>query len=735
MKLYGVLRPLPLLAALSAAPTLSQEAAEPSRTQEPITISRLTGPVVLDGYSDEPAWEAIAPFTMTMYAPTFGAPITEMTEARVGYDDEYFYMAARLYDSEPDQIRSNTFYRDQYSGDDLLALVVDSYNDYDTGLWFVVNPIGTRGDRTVRNDAEFISGDPMNSDWNAHWDVAVVQNDEGWFAEFRIPFSTLGFQNQDGRVTMGLIIYRYIARKNERQIYPAIPPDWALGFAKPSQAQRIVLGDVQATKPVYVAPYALGATERVPSLTTPSDGSEPTWNAETDPTAEFGVDLKYTPSSNLSLDVTVNTDFAQVEADAQQVNITQFPLFFPEKRQFFQARASVFEFNTGGAVNRLFYSRRIGLGPDGEPLRIFGGARLVGRIGETDFGFLNMQTASTDLQPSENVGVLRARSRVFNRYSNVGAMLTTRLGNNGDSNVAYGLDGLLRLFGDEHLILKWAQTFDNTFDDGDFFDKQLMQARWERRSDVGLSYFADFRRAGGGYLPGLGFQSRFDFLFYAGQMQYKRFSGASSPLRSIAILGYSGNYLHNDDNSPWSRAMEPELRLEFKSDVELGFALRGSFESVRDSFPVGDLSIEPGEYWFWEPEIRLKLPRGALFRGDFIASAGSFYDGTRVAFAFNPTWTLSRYIELGAGYELNKFDFADRDEATTTHLVRMLVQLALNTKVSLSTFVQYNSTIDLTSVNARFRYNFGEGTDLWIVYDEGLNTVRELADVPRLPAS
>jgi len=728
------LRALPVVVLLGASPVLAQQTGRPQRSTEPITIAPLTGPIVLDGLSDEPAWQAIEPFDFTMYTPTFGAPITERTEARVGYDDEYFYMAARLYDAEPDRIRSNTFYRDQYSGDDLLALVIDSYNDYDTGLWFVVNPVGTKGDRTVSNDAEFISGDPMNSDWNAHWDVAVTQNEEGWFAEFRIPFSTLGFQNQDGRVTMGLIIYRYIARKNERQIYPAIPPDWELGYAKPSQSQRIVLGDVHAKKPVYVTPYVLGSLERIPSLSTPPGGT-PAWTADSDASGEAGVDLKYSPSSNLALDLTVNTDFAQVESDAQQVNITQFPLFFPEKRQFFQERASVFEFNTGGETNRLFHSRRIGLGDDGQPIRIYGGARLVGRVGGTDFGFLDMQTESTDLQPSENMGVLRARSRVLNPYSNVGGMLTSRIGDNGDRNVAYGLDGTLRLFGDEYLILKWAQSFDNTFDDGDFFDHQLMQARWERRSDVGLSYFADFRRAGGGYLPGLGFQSRTDFLFYAGQVQYKTFFGVGSPLRSVALLGYSGNYIHNDDDSPWSRAIEPELRFAFKSDVELNFALRGSFESVRDPFPIGDVSVEPGEYWFWEPEVSLKLARGGLFRGDFLASAGSFYDGTRIAFAFDPTWTVSRYLELGPGYEMNKLDFDDRGMSTTTHLARMRVQVALNTRLSLSTFVQYNSTIDLTSINARFRYYFGEGTDLWIVWDEGINTVRDLNGVPRLPGS
>ncbi len=731
----------PLLVAATAglaAPTAGLTAAASAQAaparQEPIALARLSGPVQLDGLSDEPAWAEVAPFQMTMYTPTFGAPITERTEIRVAYDDEHLYMAARLYDSEPDRIRANTFYRDQYSGDDLLALVVDSYNDYDTGVWFVVNPAGTRGDRTVSNDAEFISGDPMNVDWNAHWDVEVAQNEEGWFAEFRIPFSTLGFQNRDGRVTMGLIVYRYIARKNERQIFPAIPPDWALGFAKPSQAQRVTLGDVRARRPVYVTNYALGGLERVPELRTPP-AAPPRWRAVDDGSVELGLDLKYSPSSNLTLDLTVNTDFAQVESDAQQVNITQFPLFFPEKRQFFQERASIFEFNTGGPNNRLFHSRRIGLGPDGEPIRIYGGARLVGRIGGTDFGFLNMQTESTASSPGENMGVLRIRSRAFNRYSNVGAMLTTRLGDNGDRNVAYGLDGIVRVVGDEYFTFKWAQTFDNTIDTGDLFESGLFQLRWERRSDAGFSYFADVRRAGRGYLPALGFQSRRDFLFYGAQIQQKWFQGTGSPLRSVALIGYSGNYIRNDDESAWSRAIEPELQLAFKSDVEVGLALRGSYEAVRDSFPIGDTFVEPGEYWFWEPELRLKLPRGALFRGDFLASLGSFYDGSRLGLAFDPIWTLSRYVELGPGYELNRLRFSDRDEATTTHLTRLRIQLALDTRVSLATFLQYNSTIDVTSVNARFRYHFAEGTDLWIVYDEGFNTVRDLAGMPRLPGS
>ncbi|MDX1578078.1 MAG: DUF5916 domain-containing protein [Gemmatimonadota bacterium] len=682
---------------------------------------------------DEPAWERIEPFPMTMYTPTFGDPITEPTELRVAYDDRHLYVAGRMYDSEPGRIRANTYYRDQYSADDLLAFIIDTYNDYDTGLWFAVNPLGTRIDRTISNDAEFLSGDPMNVNWNAHWEVEVSRDDAGWYAEFRIPFSSLGFQDDDGVVTMGFIAYRFIARKNERQIYPAIPPDWSLGFAKPSQAQRITLRDVRAGKPVYVTPYALTGVERLPRLhEEPDSGAE--WVTDTDGDFEVGGGLKYSPASNLALDLTVNTDFAQVESDAQQVNLTRFALFFPEKRQFFQERASIFEFNTGGPNNRLFHSRRIGLGPDGQPIRIYGGARLVGRIGATDIGFLNMQTAESEFLPAENIGVLRVRSRLFNRYSTAGGMLTTRLGSDGSSNVAYGADATLRVTGDEYVTLKWAQTFDDSVDTAGVWNTSLSQARWERRSDAGLSYFADLRRAGPGYTPALGFQSRSDFTVYGAQLQYRWFQGTSSPFRSIALLGYSGNYIRNSDDSAESRALEPKIELELKSGATLAATLLTSYESVREPFPIGDVVIPVGDYWFHEGQLSVELPRGGLFRGGVTASAGSFFDGTRLALASDPSWNVSRHLELGSGYEVNRIE-RDDGPSTTTHLARLRIQLALDTRISLSTFLQYNSTVDLTSVNARFRYHFREGTDLWLVYDEGINTVRDLPGVPRMPGS
>lgn len=725
---------LSALALIGAAGPAAAQPADAAPDGPPLVIPRLSGAVELDGFVDETAWESALALPMTQYQPTFGGDLSEPTEVRVAHDDEYLYVAGRMFDSRPDEIRTNTFYRDLYSGDDLLAVVIDSYNDYQTAVWFVTNPAGARNDRTVSNDAVFSGGMPMNSDWNAHWDVATSQDDGGWYAEFRIPFSTLGFQAVDDEVTMGLISYRFIPRINERQTFPAIEPIWGgLGFAKPSMARRVVLREVRQSKPVYVTPYALGGLSRTPELREPVQGPSG-WETDTDPTRELGVDLRYSPTSNLALDVTVNTDFAQVEADDQQINLTRFPLFFPEKRQFFQERSSTFQFNTGGFSNRLFHSRRIGL-EAGEIVRIYGGVRAVGRIGGMDFGFLDMQTADHEGRSSENMGVLRVRQEVLNPSSAIGAMLTSRLGSNGDDNLALGLDAVLRLFGDEHMTLKWARTFDEAVDEVSTAEASLALARWERVRDEGLSYHGEFIRVGDDFLPRLGFQPRRDFRYYGGAAQYKHLTGAASPLLSAAFDVQAGAYVRASDDTPESRSIEPRLMVEFKGGTEVSLTGVSSFESVRNPFDVAGAEIVPGEYWFHEARLRVQLPRSDLFRGAYQLSAGSFYDGTRVGLAVEPTWNQSRYLELAGGYEINRLAFDERDLRTTAHLARLKAQVALDTRISFSALAQYSNVADLTTFNARFRYHVREGTDLWVVYNEGLNTDRDLLDQPRLPLS
>ena len=709
--------------------------AQTSRPSDPMPLTRLSGPIVLDGVIDEPAWQQVPPLPMTVYTPTYQGTPTERTEILVAYDDEYLYVAGRLYDSDPAGVRANTLYRDQYSGDDVLAIVIDSYNDNETALWFATSPPGVRSDRSVANDAQFGGGvpfgpgGPVNSDWNTFWDVATVQNDEGWFAEMRIPFSSLRFQDVDGHVVMGIITYRFIARKNERHVFPSIPPNWGMGFAKPSQARRVSLEGVRSQKPVYFTPYALGGVSRVAEL----NGAQTAYASDNDVTNEVGLDVKYSVTSNLVLDLTVNTDFAQVEADSQQLNLTRFSLFFPEKRQFFQERGSIFEFSTGG-LSRLFHSRQIGLN-EGEPVRLLGGARLVGRIGKTDLGFLNMQTASTATFDAENFGVIRVRHQVFNRFSNVGGIATTRIGGGGSYNVAVG--ALIRPFGDEYVTVKWAETFEDGRPGGTgLLDASRVVARWERRNEDGFSYNADFIRSGADYNPGVGFAIRQDFTFGGGTLQYKRFQGPQSPFRSIEVQNVGDVYVSNADRRVESASIQPSVRFEMKTGANINIQVKNSYESVREAFQLsGGPEIPIGDYWFHEGQVRLESSRGRLFRPNATMAAGTFYDGWRVFLQGGAAWNPSLHLELGGNYQLNVIRFSDRNESLNAHVVAFRIQTALDVHLSFSTLLQYNSTADDVDLSSRLRYNFREGNDLWLVYNEGFNTDRDGLTGPRRPLS
>ncbi len=697
-------------------------------------LTRLTGPIVLDGLSNEAAWQAVTPFPLTVYQPTFGAEPTERTEIRVAYDDEYIYVAGRMYDSDSNGVRTYSLSRDGAFWDDLLSIVLDTYNDHESASWFTTNPAGVRSDRAIANDGEFSGGDPrrlLNSDWNTFWDAVAVQNGDGWFAEMRIPFSSLGFQDDDGRVVMGMTVYRVISRKGERHIFPPIRPDFDLGFAKPSLGQRVVLEGVYATRPAYITPYALGGLAQAAELNV----AQTAYDTRNDATNEIGIDLKYNVTSNLTLDLTANTDFAQVEADDQQINLTRFSLFFPEKRQFFQERASIFEFATGGQ-SRVFHSRRIGLN-DGEPVRILGGARVVGRVGKTDVGILNMQTASEDGLPSENFGVVRLRRQVFNSFSNVGGMATTRFADDGTYNIAVGADAIVRPFGKEYVTLKWVQTFDDTDVPGrEFFDASRFIAMWQRRTDIGFSYVGEFIRSGTDYDAGIGFQTRSDFTFLNNELQYKRFASNDSPLRTVAVINRSQTYRRNGDNSAESGSIEPRLELEFKSRAEIQLSVTNSYESVLAPFQIpGGLNITSGDYWFHEGKLRLELPRGAAMRAALSAGTGSFYDGWRTNLTFEPEWRASPHFTVSTQYELNVIRFSDRNESIDAHLVRLRINAALDGHLSANLLTQYNSADDDASINARFRYHFSEGNDLWLVYNEGFNTARDVFMGPRLPLS
>lgn len=707
-----------------AAPSLSARS-----NPAPLELSRVKGPVVLDGMSNEDAWAEIKPYSMTGMIPHPGKKPSEHTELLLGYDDRFLYVAGRLFDKEASKIQANSMKRD--SGDpssEWFGITIDSFNDKENGLAFFTTPTGLRWDSAIINDCR--SSPWRNDNWNAHWDVAVKRNGQGWFVEMRIPFKSLRFQPKDGRVVMGIVSWRFLARKAEFDVFPAIPPDWGtISRFKVSQAQEVVLKGISNRKPVYFSPYILAGNTRSSVL-----NENTAYSGIHKRALEGGFDLKYGLSNNLTLDVTVNTDFAQVETDDQQINLSRFSLFFPEKRQFFQERSSNFDFNFDD-TNRLFYSRNIGI-RDGSPLHILGGARMVGRIGQWDIGVLNMQTEKLDDHPTENFGVLRLRRQIFNRYSSIGGIVTSRIGSDGTMNVAYGLDGTFKLFGDDFLFVKYAQTFENGMENKPFSAaSSRYKVVWDRKTDKGFNYRVSHNYAGADYSPGMGFELREDYTSLSVRLGYGWQPGQESFLFSHQLNVYAFGVWRNRDDTVESAQFSPFWSFRTESGFTGKIISRFIYESIREPFYLTeDAEVLTGDYSFFNIQGNISTPMGNPFYISADVNAGSFYDGSRVSFSLEPTWCVSPVLELSGSYRYNDIRFSKRGQRFKAHLVRLRALYTPNVRFSGSAFIQYNSSNNVVIANIRLRYNPREGNDFYIVYNEDFNTSRGL-EIPVLPVS
>lgn len=687
--------------------------------KQPLVIPGSDQSISWDHIFDADIWDEIEPLPMVQYAPNYRESLSQKTYIRVVHDEHYLYVYGKMYDSNPNGVRVNSLYRDRESGDDLFGLVLDAFNDNETAMWFVVNPAGVRIDMEVSNDAE--GRGSVNFDWDTFWDAKGRKSDEGWEAAMRIPFSSMGFQHDGDAVKMGLITYRLISRDNERQIFPDIPPDWSRGFAKPSQAQKVILRDIDNQNPVYITPYVLGGFNQASELS--EDGTS--YNKLTDYTYEPGLDIRYPLSSNLTLDFTINTDFAQVEADDQQLDLERFDIFLPEKRQFFQERANIFEFSTGGP-NRLFYSRRIGL-YENEPIRILGGGRLSGRIGSWDIGVLDMQTERrSDINlPSENFGVLRLRRTVFNQNSYAGGMLTSRVGEEGSYNIGVGLDGQIRIVGDEYFTFNYVQTFDDALDVNptNLLDNSLLRLQWNRQRSEGFNYIFTYKRTGEHYEPDMGFEQRDFYSLLFTRLDYGYFTDSDNSLRRINPSLQSFITWRNEDGSVESANVQQPLTFEFDSGAQVSLSGRYWYEDLRSSLEFSDEVLVPrGSYHFYGGEIEFQMAKSNLLRSNITTGYNSFYDGSRLSLSMEPTWNISRHVELGGELEASYLNFPERNQDMQAYVARFRSLLALDQHLSLQTLIQYDNINRSFLSNIRFRYNFREGNDLWIVYNENLNT-------------
>jgi hypothetical protein len=694
-------------------------------SEQSYIVSRINGPIVIDGHVDEPAWELIEPLPLVAYTPVAGLPPSERTEIRIAYDDNYFYASIRAYDSEPDGIRANTLYRDRYSGDDNFHILIDTFNDYETGMVFVTSPTGNRRDAIISNDGE--GSGSRNNNFTSYWDAASQIDENGWYAEIRIPFTSMSFQADDGQVTMGFYVQRGITRKNERVTFPQVPDNISAAYFRPSLAQRIVFEGIKPQRSVHVTPYVIGGLEHRNSLNESSTG----YDSLNDQKIDAGFDLRYGLTNNLTLDLTVNTDFAQVEADEEQANLTRFNIFFPEKRQFFLERSGLYEFNLGGSEN-LFHSRRIGLTTQGETVRILGGGRLYGRIGSWDVGILNMQTDNFRDMSGENFGVMRLRRKVINPYSFAGAILTSRISPDGSNNFVYGLDSSIRLKQNDYLTLMWSHTFDEQINNSSIWSTSRLRINWERRTRRELSWSSTYTRSGDSYNPGIGFVSRLDYHRFSQMVNYGWMPGSNSPLHwhSLELNGL----LYIGSSSLETETME--YGLSWNADTKSGHQIRTGvawhYENVPFDFQLLQQAVVPaGDYNFILVSGSIQRASGRLFRPRFSANSGTFYDGWRMTLEFAPTWNISKHLELEGAWLYNLVNLPTTD-LFAANIGQLRVRTALNTKLTTTAFIQFNSSANLVSSNIRFRYNFRDGNDFWVVYNEGTNTNPDRFD-PRLP--
>ncbi len=690
------------------------------------SVVKITNKVVIDGIVNEPFWETIEPLHCTQKVPNAGDQPTQKTEIRIAYDEKYIYLSGKLFDNEPNKINANSKKRDDFTENtEWCGLLIDTYNDRENALAFVVTPTGSRFDMALSND--IVGPNAFNLSWNTFWDGASTITEEGWFAEIRIPFSSLPFESVDGKTVMGITTWRYLARNDETDIFP--PRDLSTGSSfRPSLTQRFVFENIEEKKPFRIAPYILTGGESNNNL------SENEQEYELDGTfiREIGLDAKIGLGSNAIVDITLNTDFAQVEVDDQQVNLSRFNLFFPEKRLFFQERASLFDFNFG-AFDKVFYSRQIGI-VNGRQTRIYGGLRTVAKFGKWETGFLNMQTASQNDVASENFGVFRIRRKIINENSNLGVIATNRTDFRGNNNTVYGIDTTIKLFDENYLSARWAQSFDTNLNSEET-DNSKYFVQLNKRSQKGVVYTLDYARTGKNYLPKMGFERRLDYSQLGTRLAYNIFPSSKSKIvqygpyvNSISIWGNTSKELETRNN-----------QLGFQLLTKLGWNYTISLNNNKELLLSGlqlveGITLDADEYNFNSVSASMVSPVAQRISYAATLDIGNFYDGKKVTISASPFMNITPDFILQGSLSYNRLAFESLNINRDITLASLKLLYTFSTKLTMSSQLQYNSLSKTYAGNFRLRYNPKEGNDFYLVYNGDFN--QDMGRVqPYLPTS
>jgi Domain of unknown function (DUF5916) len=692
----------------------------------PIIVTRINEPVTFDGIINEPFWETASNFPLIRQSPDYGTEPSEKTDVRMVYDNNYLYVGSKLYQKDVTKIQDYSKKRDGGGPMDYMTIALDGYNDKTNGLVFATTPAGLRWDGSVTFGSNGVS---LSSDWNTYWEVKTSRDDKGWYAEFKIPLSSLRFNSDTEDVIMNLVAYRKIASKNEFSVFPNIPPNWGLlSFANIAEGYPILFKGIKNSNPIYVTPYVLGGLSGNQVL----NETKTDYKNASNSNFEAGLDVKYSLSSKLTLDATLNTDFAQVEADNFQVNLTRSSLFFPEKREFFLERTNNFSFGFD-LNNDVFYSRKIGL-ENGELSRIYGGARLVGRVKKWDIGFLNMQTQDRANDASKNIGLIRLKRQIGDGNGYLGGIMTSSIGKNGNEFYVYGLDGQFVLPLKSYLKIAVVKSSGGTFSN-DFGSTNNLRfnAKLEMPSQLGFYYFLSHSIVGKDYNPVLGFEERANMKSYDGGIGYVLFPKATKTIfkhifntSAYQIDGFASNKKE-------TAGIEFVYTVELKNGASLKVKKYFQEEILNSPLILSkNVAIPVGNYAYQGVKTTIGSPTATKFSGTVSLDVGSFYNGNIVTLNPQLRFDGSKLVQLQANYRYDKINFGDNNPSFENHLFSLSSLFTFTTKFSINGLAQYDYLNSKVGSNIRLRYNAKEGNDLFVVLTNVNNTDR-FREIPNLP--
>ncbi|MGE0446884.1 MAG: DUF5916 domain-containing protein [Vicinamibacterales bacterium] len=709
--------PVPVARPGPPAPEAPATMARDAEGRATVRAVRTAVPIRIDGRLDDPIYREVEPISgFIQTEPAAGTPSTERTDAWVLFDDRALYISFRCWETRVGYRVANEMRRDSTTtiDNDHVAFILDTFSDQTSAVYFAVNSLGGR------MDGQF-AGFQYNGDWNPVWDARTSDFEGGWTAEVVMPFSSLRYP--PGRdQTWGINLQRTIRLKNELSYLTRLGnARGSSGIGQLNQEGTLVGLQAPAASPnIDMKPYVAS------SLTTDTVARPALAN---DSITNVGLDLKYGVTQNLAADLTVNTDFAQVEADEQQVNLTRFSLFFPEKRDFFLENQGTFNFGLGGSAAGtgvsptsdfpvIFYSRRIGLQQGGQvPLRL--GGRLTGRVGKFAVGAITMRTGESETlhTPGTAFSVLRLKRDILRR-SAIGAIVTSRSrqeGRTGRNDVA-GVDGLFNFYTNLSINTLWARSLStDAAGTGNTYRAQLDYSgdRYAVQAEH-LTVEANFR-------PDMGFLRRNDIRKNFGSFKFSPRPKTRNRVRKYFAMG-SLNHIENTAGRLELREAFTEAGIEFQNGDRFAFGGTNTYEDIPRPFAIATgVSIPTGGYTYNVFRVGYTLARQHKVAGALLLELGTLYGGDRTALSFTRgRLNLSTRLSVEPSITVNRVTL--EQGAFTNTLIGARITETVTPRLFISALVQYNSGTTSLANNVRLRWEYQPGSELFVVYNDGRDT-------------